>query len=167
MTVKNLWAPWRSQYVGASHEQGCVFCRALAEAHLPERLVVRQAERAFLLLNRFPYASGHLMAVPKRHVGTMEELTPAEVAELWSLLVDGQKALARLIRPEGFNLGINLGAAAGAGITDHLHVHLVPRWVGDSNFMPVFSDVRVMPQHLEETRLALLRELNPATGAGA
>jgi ATP adenylyltransferase len=146
--------------VGGEREPGCVFCRARDEAADPERLVVAEGAACFVLLNRYPYTTGHLMAVPRRHVGGMEDLSAAEIAELWGFLVEAKAALTRLYRPDGFNVGINVGSVAGAGIVDHLHVHLVPRWAGDTNFMPVFADVRVIPQHIEEVRLSLLRELS-------
>jgi len=156
---RNLWAPWRSLYVGAAREPGCIFCLAGKEEENPERLVVGSSDSTLLVMNRYPYATGHVMVTPRRHVGVMEELTGEEVMELWRLAVKAKGALTSLYNPDGFNLGFNLGEAAGAGITDHLHLHVVPRWRGDTNFMPVLADVRVMPQHLEEIRLALLAQL--------
>jgi ATP adenylyltransferase len=158
--VKNLWAPWRSQYVGGEREDGCVFCRAYEERDDPERLVVGAGQGAFIVLNKFPYTTGHLMIVPTRHVGALEELKPGEVSELWRLLKEAKRALGAIYSPDGYNVGLNLGEAAGAGITDHLHLHVVPRWTGDTNFMPVFADVRMMPQHMEEVRAALTAEIS-------
>jgi len=153
--VKQLWAPWRLEYVAAADEQeGCVFC--LAEAGDDEdRLVVHRGERAFVLLNKFPYASGHLMVAPKRHVGELAELDDEEALELHLLAVQGLAALAETFGPQGYNLGWNLGRIAGAGIVDHVHVHVVPRWAGDTNFMPVLADVKVLPEALVETRRKL------------
>jgi ATP adenylyltransferase len=150
--VKQLWAPWRLEYIVAADEQEeCVFC--LAEAgDDEERLVVHRGERAFVLLNRFPYASGHLMAAPRRHVGAFGELDDAEALELHRLAADGLSALAETFTPQGYNVGWNLGRIAGAGIVDHVHLHVVPRWAGDTNFMPVLADVKVLPEHLLETR---------------
>lgn len=160
MENKNLWTPWRSVYVGGAREPGCVFCNAAGAPEDDSRLVVKTGAHAFAMLNRFPYASGHLLIAPFRHTGAMEELTPVEVAEIWKLAVEGKRALSALYHPDGFNVGLNLGQAAGAGIADHLHLHVVPRWNGDSNFMPVLSDVRVIPHHLEDTLAALRGEMS-------
>ena len=153
--TRQLWAPWRLEYVSKSDEEdGCVFCRAL-EGDDEERLVVRRGERAFVLLNKFPYSSGHLMVAPMRHVGAFGELEPDEVAEIHALAARGIDALKRTYRPDGFNLGWNLGRVAGAGVVDHVHLHVVPRWSGDTNFMPVLADVKVIPEHLAESRRRL------------
>jgi ATP adenylyltransferase len=150
--VKQLWAPWRLEYVqGADGEDGCVFCRAL-EADDETGLVVHRGARAFVLLNKFPYASGHLMVAPNRHEGEFGELDPEEAAEIHLLASSALDALAETMSPQGFNLGWNLGRIAGAGVVDHVHMHVVPRWAGDTNFMPVLADVKVMPEALEETR---------------
>jgi ATP adenylyltransferase len=153
--VKQLWAPWRLEYVAAADEQeGCVFC--LAEAgDDEERLVVHRGERAFVLLNKFPYASGHLMVAPKRHVGDLGGLDDEEALEIHRLAVRGLAVLAETFGPQGHNLGWNLGRIAGAGIVDHVHMHVVPRWAGDTNFMPVLADVKVLPEALAETRRKL------------
>ena len=152
---KQLWAPWRLEYVGSADEQeGCVFCRAL---DLPddEGLVVHRGERVFALLNRFPYASGHLMIAPIRHVGELTELEDDEVLELHRHAGRALAALAETYGPQGYNLGWNLGRIAGAGVVDHVHLHVVPRWAGDTNFMPVLADVKVLPEHLSEARAKL------------
>jgi ATP adenylyltransferase len=153
--VKQLWAPWRLEYIaGADEDDGCIFCRAAA---LPDAdgLVVYRGERAFCLLNRYPYASGHVMVAAYRHVGEFAELETDEVLELHRLAASGMGALAETFAPQGYNVGWNLGRIAGAGVVDHVHLHVVPRWAGDTNFMPVLADVRVLPQHLAETRAAL------------
>ena len=138
----------------ADEQEGCVFC--LAEAASDEDgLVVHRGRRAFVLLNKFPYASGHLMIAPVRHVGDFGELDDEEALEVHRLASQGMGALAKLYGPQGFNLGWNLGRIAGAGVTDHVHLHLVPRWAGDTNFMPVLADVKVLPEHLGETRRKL------------
>jgi ATP adenylyltransferase len=153
--TKQLWAPWRLEYVGSADEQeGCIFCIALAAGD-EAGLLVRRAEHAFVVLNRFPYASGHLMVAPVRHVGEFGELTDEELVEVHRLASQGLGALAETYRPQGFNLGWNLGRIAGAGVTDHVHLHVVPRWAGDTNFMPVLADVKVLPEHLAETRAKL------------
>jgi ATP adenylyltransferase len=153
--TRQLWAPWRLEYVQAADEQdGCVFCAAAAGDDA-ERLVVHRGERAFVLLNRFPYSSGHLMIAPVRHVGGFDDLEPEEAGEIHALATDALAALRAVYDPEGFNLGWNLGRVAGAGIVDHVHQHVVPRWAGDTNFMPVLADVKVVPEHLDETRRRL------------
>ncbi len=154
--MKQLWAPWRLEYVAAADEpaDGCVFC--LAEAgDDEERLVVHRGELGFVLLNRFPYASGHLLVAPRRHVGEFAGLDDDEALELHRLARQGMTALAERFAPQGYNVGWNLGRIAGAGIVDHVHLHVVPRWAGDTNFMPVLGDVKVLPEHLAETRRKL------------
>ena len=152
---EQLWAPWRLEYVQAADEQpGCVFCLA-QEGQDEDRLVVRRGERAFVLLNKYPYASGHVMVAPMRHVGELAELEDAEAAEIHELTVRALEALAAPYGPDGFNLGWNIGRVAGAGVLDHVHQHVVPRWSGDTNFMPVLADVKVLPEHLAETRRRL------------
>ncbi len=152
--TKPLWAPWRLEYIAQADElQGCVFCDEGA-GDLPEShsLVVHRGASAVVLLNKYPYSSGHLMAAPLRHAGTLGDLTDEEALELHQLAVAGVDALGRTYGPDGFNLGWNLGRPAGAGIADHVHLHVVPRWSGDTNFMPVLADVKVLPEHLLETR---------------
>jgi ATP adenylyltransferase len=152
---ERLWAPWRLEYIQSADEQpGCVFCLA-GDGDDAERLVVHRGSRAFVLLNRFPYASGHLMVAPARHVGEYRDLDDEEALELHRLARSGLAALGETYGPQGFNLGWNLGRIAGAGVVDHVHLHVVPRWAGDTNFMPVLADVRVLPEHLEATRLKL------------
>jgi ATP adenylyltransferase len=153
--MERLWAPWRLEYIKrADDDTGCVFCRA-AEAPDEDALVVHRAEHAFVLLNKFPYASGHLMAAPYRHVGEFGELKDEEALELHRLAQQSLQALAAVYEPHGYNLGWNLGRVAGAGVVDHVHQHVVPRWGGDTNFMPVLADVKVLPEHLAETRSRL------------
>jgi ATP adenylyltransferase len=147
-----LWAPWRLEYVSSASEQtGCVFCRAAAAPDDADSLVVHRGETAFVMLNRFPYSSGHLMVAPIRHVGNLGELSAQEAAEIHSLSARALEVLAALFQPDGFNIGWNLGRSAGAGVVDHVHEHVVPRWQGDTNFMPVLADVRVIPEHLQAT----------------
>jgi len=153
--AKPLWAPWRLEYVGSADEQsGCVFCLA-ADGDDEERFVVRRGTHAFVLLNKFPYASGHLMVAPIRHVGDFGGLRDDEALEIHALARSGLRVLGDAYGPDGFNLGWNLGRVAGAGIVDHVHLHVVPRWSGDTNFMPVLADVKVLPEHLSETRRKL------------
>jgi ATP adenylyltransferase len=153
--VEQLWAPWRLEYIkGGDSEPGCVFCRAV-EGDDEEKLVVRRGERAIVLLNKFPYASGHLMVAPTRHLGEFGDLDADEIVELHRLASAGIGALSQLYEPQAYNLGWNLGRVAGAGVVDHVHLHVVPRWAGDTNFMPVLADVKVLPEHLSETRRRL------------
>jgi ATP adenylyltransferase len=153
--TRQLWAPWRLEYMQAADEQeGCVFC--LAQTGDDEKsLVVHRGQRAFVLLNKYPYASGHLMVAPFRHFGEFGDLEDDEALEIHQLAAQGIGALAETFAPEGYNVGWNLGRIAGAGVVDHVHLHLVPRWAGDTNFMPVLADVKVLPEHLTETRRKL------------
>jgi ATP adenylyltransferase len=144
---KPLWAPWRLEYVQHSDEEpGCIFCEP------DESLLVHRGEGAIVLLNKFPYSSGHLLVAPTRHTGDFASLDADEAAEVHRLAASGMGALAQVYAPQGFNLGWNLGRIAGAGIVDHVHLHVVPRWTGDTNFMPVLADVKVLPEHLLRTR---------------
>ena len=153
--MERLWAPWRLEYIkSADEEQGCVFCTAV-EGDDEERLVVHRAERAIVILNKFPYTSGHFMVAPNRHVGDFGELDDEEVLAVHRLASAGIGALADLYSPQGYNVGWNLGRVAGAGVVDHVHLHAVPRWAGDTNFMPVLADVKVLPEHLADTRRKL------------
>ena len=153
--TKPLWAPWRLEYVKQADEQpGCIFCLAAADGD-EQALAVYRGGVAFALLNKFPYASGHLMVAPLRHVGELAELRDEEALEIHRLAVSGIGALAQVFGPQGYNLGWNLGRVAGSGVLDHVHLHVVPRWAGDTNFMPVLADVKVLPEHLLETRRKL------------
>jgi ATP adenylyltransferase len=152
--ARRLWAPWRLDYIVQANEQeGCVFC-AEARGELDEEntLVVQREELAFALVNKFPYASGHLMVAPLRHVGGLHELDSAEALALHRVLVEALASLSAAYRPDAFNVGWNLGEVAGGSISGHLHEHVVPRWAGDTNFMPVLADVKVLPEHLFQTR---------------
>lgn len=156
-----LWAPWRLDYVTRADEEGeCVFCAEVAGTVDPS-LVVHRGSLGLVLMNKFPYASGHLLVAPARHEGEYGALSDAEALELHTLAVRGMTALARTFAPHGFNLGWNLGRAAGAGLADHVHGHVVPRWSGDTNFMPVLADVKVLPEHLLETRDRLVAAWPP------
>lgn len=149
---KPLWAPWRLDYVAQADElPGCPLC-AEAAGDVAESLVVRRGEHAFALLNKYPYSSGHLILAPYAHVGELGELADEIALELHHLSVQALAALRATYRPAGFNLGWNIGRAAGAGIPEHAHLHVVPRWAGDTSFMPVLGDAKVIPEHLLETR---------------
>jgi ATP adenylyltransferase len=155
VVLRQLWAPWRLEYIQtADEQQGCVFCSAPGlddEAGL----VVHRGDTAFVLLNRYPYASGHVMVAPYRHEGAFGGLRPEEKLEIHDLAATATAVLTETMGPHGFNLGWNLGRIAGAGIVDHVHQHVVPRWAGDTNFMPVLADVKVMPEALASTRRKL------------
>lgn len=150
-----LWAPWRMEYISGPKEEGCIFCRALA-ADGRARLLLGTTDASLIVLNRFPYQNGHLMVAPRRHTADLAALTAAEHADVTETLRRAVATLGETLRPDGFNVGLNLGACAGAGVLDHLHWHVVPRWHGDTNFMPVLAEVRVMPQHLAATYDRLL-----------
>ncbi len=150
-----LWAPWRMEYVlGPKQRDQCVFCVAASadDAELSRRLVVAATSTTVVMLNRYPFAAGHLLVLPRRHVSDLEDLTEEEHRDLHDTTRSSVRRLKRAVRCEGLNVGMNLGAAAGAGIAEHLHVHVVPRWAGDTNFMPVVGGARVVPQALDETR---------------
>ena len=156
-----MWSPWRMSYVAAEKDHGfegpsCVFCDLPARNDDERTYILYRGARAFVIMNLYPYNNGHLMMVPYAHVDSLADLDEETLAELMTLAQRSQAVVQERMRPQGFNVGINQGRAAGAGIADHVHMHLVPRWVGDTNFMPVLGDVRVMPQHLDET-YALLR----------
>jgi ATP adenylyltransferase len=166
--VERLWSPWRLAYVtGTARTSECIFCDALT-APAPDLLVSR-GERAFAILNLYPYNNGHLMIVPNRHFASLSSATAEELAELMHLTRHAEMALAEAYEPHGLNVGINLGRAAGAGVLDHLHIHVVPRWNGDTNFMTVVSDVRVLPEQLQDTAARLrpiFERLQDASRAG-
>ena len=142
-------------------DPGCVFCNALGRGDDRGALILCRREQAFLILNAFPYASGHLMAATARHGGGLPDATAAELAEVMALVQVGMRTLSRVYRPDGFNVGVNEGRVAGAGVLDHLHVHVVPRWNGDTNFMPALGDVRVLPEALDVTYDRLSAALEP------
>ena len=154
--MDRLWTPWRLHYVTAASgaEPACIFCSAQDALH-QEPLVVHVGARAFVILNKFPYNNGHLMVVPFRHVGRLADLDAAELSEIMSLCQLSERVLAQAYAPHGFNMGLNLGRPAGAGIDGHLHVHLVPRWNGDTNFISVVGETRVLPEELPVTAVRL------------
>lgn len=149
--MRRLWAPWRRSYIEGDKKGGCIFCDALREADGPENLIAFRGGQAFVILNRYPYASGHLMVVPFEHKSDLEQLSRAARAEMMELTARASAVLRAIYKPEGLNLGANIGEAAGAGVREHVHLHLVPRWIGDTNFMPVLGQTRVLPETLEDT----------------
>jgi ATP adenylyltransferase len=153
-----IWAPWRLAYVkdaSKDSEDDCVFCTAPAEHDDRKNLIVHRSERCFVILNKFPYTNGHLMVAPYRHLATLPELDAETVAEMMALAQRAIVVLDEAYGPNGYNAGLNQGRIAGAGFADHIHLHVVPRWAGDTNYMPVIADTRVMPQSLEDSYEAL------------
>jgi ATP adenylyltransferase len=151
--MENLWTPWRMKYISGDSNPGgeCVFCASPKLPDGPSNLIVHRGENVFVILNRFPYTTSHLMVVPFLHVPSIEDLAPATRAEMIEMLNDALKVLRAVYNPEGFNVGINMGSAAGAGIAEHAHIHIVPRWGGDTNFMSTIGETRVLPEELEDT----------------
>lgn len=150
--MKRLWASWRMKYITkATKEDGCVFCNALAKPDNHENLIVMRGKRAFVILNKFPYTSGHLMVASLAHQASLEDLDPATRAEMMELATRCMSILRKVYNPQAFNLGANIGEAAGAGVPGHVHLHIVPRWNGDTNFMSAVGEVRVLPEELEDT----------------
>jgi len=145
---ENLWAPWRMEYILGPKGGPCVFCQ-------PSDLVLGARASAFVCLNKYPFAAGHLLVVPKRHVSSLADLEDGEADDFFRLVRASVARLRAAASPDGVNVGMNLGKAAGAGIEEHLHAHVVPRWNGDTNFLPVLTDVRVMPEYLQETKKRL------------
>jgi ATP adenylyltransferase len=147
----NLWAPWRLGYIKGEKEPGCIFCTRLARSTDQEDYILQRGERSFVILNAYPYTNGHLMIVPFDHVSDLEALADATLAEMNQLLKRSISALRQAFGPQGFNIGWNIGRCAGAGVEEHVHEHVVPRWNGDTNFMPVLADVTVIPDTLADT----------------
>jgi ATP adenylyltransferase len=155
-----LWTPWRYRYIAdASKDDRCIFCDALGTDDDRNTLIVLRGAKNFIILNRYPYTSGHVMVVPYEHVADLSAVDPATLAEMMALTQRVQSALARTYHPEGYNLGMNLGRAAGAGVTGHLHLHVLPRWGGDANFMTVVGETRVEPEDLGTTYERLQKAL--------
>jgi ATP adenylyltransferase len=152
-----LWTPWRSRWVGGPKETGCIFCQKPAQQRDRENYVLFRARHHYAILNLYPYNNGHLMVVPYAHVRSLGDLSPEAQAEQLGLVQRSVEALTRAINPEGFNVGLNLGKVAGAGVEAHLHVHVVPRWAGDTNFVPVLAQTRLIPESLETTWTKLIQ----------
>ena len=154
--MNRLWAPWRINYVSAIKETSakrykkCLFCRLLKAKNDKKNLIVTRSKFSFSILNKFPYNNGHVMVAPLRHVADIEDLKDSEVLDLFNLVLSSKVALKKILKPHGYNIGLNLGKISGAGIEKHLHVHIVPRWLGDINFMPTVASTRVISQSLDE-----------------
>ncbi|HYB54442.1 MAG TPA: HIT domain-containing protein [Thermoanaerobaculia bacterium] len=158
-----LFAPWRYDYLVSDKTNSCIFCAAAAAATDPESLVVYRGRSVFVLLNRYPYTNGHVMVAPYGHEAWMSQSSPETLIELITTIARAERILVDAYRTDGLNVGVNFGSAAGAGVTDHYHVHVVPRWKGDTNFMTVTGDVRIVPEGLLETR----RRLEPLFAGAA
>jgi ATP adenylyltransferase len=153
--MEHLWSPWRLAYItGGAASEGCVFCEALSDAEAA-RLIVHRGKTCFVILNLFPYNNGHLMVIPNRHIASLGSATADELCELMALTRAAEIALTEAYAPHGINMGINIGKPAGAGILDHVHMHVVPRWNGDTNFMTVVGRTRVLPEELPDTAAKL------------
>ena len=149
--MEQLWAPWRIEYVRRAKESYCILCQKPAENDDEANLILHRGQSNFIILNAFPYSPGHLMVAPYRHVSELQEVTDGEAKEHFELVKKAVALLNQVLKPHGFNLGLNVGKNAGAGIEKHLHTHIVPRWQGDTNFMPVMSDTRVISEGLAAT----------------
>jgi ATP adenylyltransferase len=158
--AKQMIAPWRGEFIRGPKPKGCIFCRMFAEKADRRNLIILRAKHNFIVLNRYPYTSGHLMIVPNRHVGNLERLPDDVAAEMMALSKLAVKSLRSAFSPRGFNLGMNVGRSAGAGVAGHLHLHIVPRWEGDSNFMATTGDVRVISFSLDDIYQALQKQFH-------
>lgn len=157
--MKMIWAPWRIEYIRSPKHDGCIFCDFPKENRDRERLILYRGEHAFVIMNNYPYNPGHVMIAPYRHVGRWEELRDEELLDMMKLSRLMIRAIKRAMNPDGFNMGVNLGRVAGAGIEEHVHIHVVPRWNGDTNFMPVVADTKVIPESLGDSYEELKKAL--------
>lgn len=155
--MKIVWAPWRIEYISGEKEEGCIFCNKPKEIQDRNNLILYRGSAGFIIMNRYPYANGHLMTVPYRHTNDILSLNEAERLDIMNLTIICTEIL-KILKPEGFNIGMNLGRIAGAGIDDHIHFHVVPRWNGDTNFMPVIAETKVIPEYIDQTYLRLYNE---------
>jgi len=154
--MERLWAPWRMEYITEEPRPGCLFCRVIDDpSDKDAALVVWRPPQAIVLLNKYPYNPGHVMVAPHAHVGGLEDLDDAQTADLMRALKRTVTVLKKTLKPEGFNIGANIGRVAGAGMPDHVHLHVVPRWNGDTNFMPVLGEVKVVNEHVTQTAAKL------------
>ena len=149
--MEKIWAPWRIEYIQMEKPEGCILCDKPKEDSDTSNYILYRGDKNFIIMNSYPYNPGHLMIAPYRHVVNLEELSDEELHEHWQIVNRSLRILREVFNPGGFNIGINMGRVAGAGLEGHVHTHIVPRWQGDTNFMPVISDVRVIPQALAET----------------
>ncbi len=152
-----LWAPWRVDYILGKKSAGCMFCKKIKKKRDKDNLILHRAERTLVMMNRYPYNNGHLLVCPYKHSRDLEGLDGEEIKDLLLSVSRATTLLKKALKPDGFNIGMNLGRISGAGIEDHLHFHIVPRWSGDTNFMPVLAEARVIPEHLEKTYQKLFK----------
>jgi ATP adenylyltransferase len=146
--MKTMWAPWRMEYILGDKQEGCIFCKALSE---DDNLTLYKGRTTLVIMNKFPYINGHLLAAPIKHISALDQLSKGEMGDLLETVEQSVGILKKVMNPDGFNVGLNLGKVAGAGFEEHLHFHIVPRWFGDTNALTVFADVRVIPEHLITT----------------
>jgi len=149
--MEQIWAPWRIQYIQMEKPEGCILCDKPGQNNDAQNYILYRGSKNFVIMNAYPYNPGHLMVAPYRHVASLDELTDDELHEHFNIVSRSVRLLRQVFAPGGFNIGVNIGKVAGAGIDEHIHTHIVPRWQGDTNFMPVISDVRVVPEALAET----------------
>ena len=161
--MQTLWAPWRMEYNLSEKEKECIFCLALSDEG---NLALHKGALSMVMMNKYPYINGHLLVAPKRHIAGLDDLTVEEMADLLRTVKNAIEILKKVMKPDGFNVGLNLGVVAGAGVEQHLHFHIVPRWHGDTNAMTVFAEVRVIPEHLEATYGNLKPHFEALEGAG-
>jgi len=154
--MQNLWAPWRMEYILGKREPYCIFCPEGGGHTDEERLILYSGTLTMVMMNKYPYNNGHLLVAPWRHIATLEELHEDEMLAVMKWIRNCTKILKRVMKPDGFNVGLNLGTSAGAGVKDHVHFHVVPRWQGDTNFLTVLSDVRSIPEHLKQSYTKML-----------
>ncbi|MCK4893859.1 MAG: HIT domain-containing protein [Calditrichia bacterium] len=165
--MENLWAPWRMEYISKEKEgnsEPCIFCHCIKQKTDRKNLILYRGQEAFIIMNRYPYNNGHVMVVPYRHTGAITDLQSHENDELFQIIRLTIYALDEVMKPHGYNIGMNLGRVAGAGIEDHLHYHVVPRWNGDTNFMPVLTDTKVISEALDKSYHKLAKSIKKITG---
>jgi len=155
--MKTMWAPWRIEYIMEDKKDGCIFCKALSEE---DDLTLYKGKDTMVVMNKFPYINGHLLVAPTKHLSTLDQLSIDDMGKLLSTVEKSAGILKKMMNPDGFNIGLNLGKVAGAGVEEHLHFHIVPRWFGDTNAFTVFADVRVIPEHLKATHTKLKRHFD-------
>ncbi len=153
--MKHIWAPWRKEFILSEKEENCFFCEAIKDNQDRKNLVLYRGEECFCILNKYPYNNGHLMVAPNLHKDDLSKLSDSEMLEIMTLTRDVKNVLSKKMGPDGFNLGVNLGKSAGAGVLGHIHLHIVPRWDGDTNFMPVLTETKVVPQSLDDLYVEL------------
>lgn len=158
--MKRIWAPWRLEYIKAEKSKGCFLCEKLKENKDEKNYILFRGKESFIVLNLYPYNNGHLMVAPYRHIGNLEDLKEVEMLDIMQNIKLSVKILKKAFNPDGFNIGLNIGAASGAGLVDHIHFHIVPRWHGDTNFMPVLADIKIIPQSLDLTYKELKKILS-------